>query len=231
MSEESLTGIKSWAEADRPREKLLEKGRHTLTDSELLAILIRSGSREESAVELSKKILHDVKNDLAELSRMSVSELCKYKVMGEVKALTIVAALELGRRRAQTVVLQKQKIATSKDVFDFFTSDLSDLRHEVFYALLLDRSNQILKPVKISEGGVAGTVVDAKIVFKHALENLASGIILCHNHPSRNPQPSQEDIALTKKLKLAGTSLDIAVLDHVIIAGSTYFSFGDEGLM
>jgi DNA repair protein RadC len=231
MSEENLTGIKSWAEADRPREKLLEKGRHTLTDSELLAILIRSGSREESAVELSKKILHDVKNDLAELSRMSVADLSKYKGMGQVKAITIVAALELGRRRAQSVVLQKQKISTSKDVYDYFTSDLSDLRHEVFYVLLLDRANQIMKHIKISEGGVAGTAVDSKIIFKHALENLASGLILCHNHPSRNPQPSQQDIDLTKKLTQAGKVLDVDVLDHIIIAGNNYFSFGDEGLM
>ena len=231
MSEENLTSIKSWAEADRPREKLLEKGRHTLTDSELLAILIRSGSRDESAVELSKRILHEVKNDLAELSRMGVSELSKFKGMGQVKAITIVAALELGSRRAQTVVLKKQKIETSQDVFNYFAADLADLKHEVFYVLLLDRNNQIIKAKKVSEGGVSGTVVDNKILFKHALDNLASGIVLCHNHPSRNPQPSQQDIDLTKKAKQAGTALDVTVLDHVIIAGNDYFSFGDQGLM
>ncbi len=231
MSDESVTGIKSWAEADRPREKLLEKGRHTLTDSELLAILIRSGSRDESAVELSKRILKEVKNNLAELSRMSVSELSKFKGMGEVKAITIVAALELGRRRSQSDVVKQQKIVTSKDVYDFFSADLSDLRHEVFYVLLLNRSNQIIKPVKISEGGVAGTVVDNKMIFKEAIDNLASSIVLCHNHPSRNPQPSEQDLALTKKAIEAGKTLDVSVLDHVIIAGNTYFSFGDEGLM
>jgi DNA repair protein RadC len=228
-NEQQPIGIKSWSESDRPREKLLEKGRSVLTDSELIAILIRSGSREESAVDLAKKILHSVNYDLTALSRLSVKEMAKFKGMGEVKAITIVAALELGRRRAEAQVIEKKKITGSKDVVTFFEARLSDLPHEEFWILILNRANQIIKVENISKGGISGTVVDSRLIFKSAIENLASGIILCHNHPSGNNKPSQADIDLTKKLAQAGSLLDVKVLDHIIIAGSAYYSFADEG--
>jgi len=225
------SGIKSWSESDRPREKLLEKGRAVLTDSELLAILIRSGSREETAVELSKRILKSVDNDLAALSKLSVKDLAKFKGMGEVKAITIVAALEIGRRRAEAQIVEKSKITSSKDVADYFEGRLVDLHHEEFWILILDRANQIIKSENISKGGITGTVVDSRLIFKSAIENLASGIILCHNHPSGNNQPSQADIDLTQKVKQAGKMFDIQVLDHIIIAGGKFYSFADEGLI
>jgi DNA repair protein RadC len=225
------SGIKSWSESDRPREKLLEKGRAVLTDSELLAILIRSGSREETAVELSKRILKSVNNDLSALSKLSVKDLAKFKGMGEVKAITIVAALEIGRRRAEAQIIEKSKITSSKDVVDYFEGRLVDLHHEEFWILILDRANQIIKSENISKGGITGTVVDSRLIFKSAIENLASGIILCHNHPSGNNQPSQADIDLTQKVKQAGKMFDIQVLDHIIIAGGKFYSFADEGMI
>ena len=221
--------IKAWAEADRPREKLLNLGKNALTDSELLAILIRSGSRNETAVELGKRILQQVGNDLTELSRLSVKDLSKYKGMGEVKAITIVAALELGRRRRESEALRKQKISSSADVAAIFQPSLSDLLVEEFWVLLLDRANQIITRFNMSRGGTSGTVVDPKVIFKTALEHHASGIILCHNHPSRNNKPSDADLKLTRNLKQSGELLEIKVLDHVIIAGSAYYSFADEG--
>ncbi len=221
--------IKAWAEADRPREKLLNLGKNALTDSELLAILIRSGSRNETAVELGKRILQQVGNDLSELSRLSVRDLGKYKGMGEVKAITIVAALELGRRRRESEALKKQKISSSADVAAIFQPSLADLLVEEFWVLLLDRANQIITRFNMSRGGTSGTVVDPKIIFKAALEHRASGIILCHNHPSRNNKPSDADLKLTRNLKQSGELLEIKVLDHIIIAGSAYYSFADEG--
>jgi len=226
---EEPKNIKSWSESDRPREKLLEKGKEALTDSELIAILIRSGSRQESAVDLAKRILKNAHNELSELSKQSVKDMMRYKGMGKVKAITIVAALELGRRRAQAQALERQKITSSKDAVAFFKALLADLPHEEFRILLLDRANQIIKSENISKGGVSGTVVDARIIFKSAIENLASGIILCHNHPSGNPKPSQADVNLTSKLSQAGKLLEINILDHVIIAGDDYYSFADEG--
>lgn len=223
--------IKSWSESDRPREKLEEKGQRALTESELLAILLRSGSREESAVDLAKRLLKNVNNDLTTLSRLSVKDLSKYKGIGKVKAITIVAALELGRRRAEAQVIQKQKITSSKDVVDLFAAQLADLTHEEFWILMLDRSNKIIHRQNISKGGVSGTVVDARLIFKSAIENLASGIILCHNHPSGNNKPSQNDIDLTRKLHDAGKLVDVKVIDHIIISGSTCFSFADEGML
>jgi DNA repair protein RadC len=224
-------GIKAWAEADRPREKLTQKGKHTLTDSELLAILIRSGTREESALELSKKILHSVSNDLTELSKMSVAELSRHKGMGVVKAITVVAALELGRRKREAEASRKINITSSKDVASLFEPLLADLPHEEFWLLMVNRANQIISRQNLSKGGVTGTVVDPKLIFKLAVDCLASGIVLIHNHPSGNNKPSDADIRLTKKIKDAGLLLDISVLDHIIIAGTSYYSFADSGMM
>ncbi|MFI5164310.1 MAG: DNA repair protein RadC [Bacteroidia bacterium] len=229
-AEQSLT-IKSWAEEDRPREKLLGKGRHVLTDAELIAILIGSGSKKETAVELSKRILSQFENNLNAIAKLSVQDLMKFKGIGEAKAISIVAALELGRRRKETETLKREKITSSKDIFENFQSQFMDLPHEEFHVLLLNRSNTIIRKEFVSRGGVSGTVVDPKIIFKIALEHLASSIILCHNHPSGNLSPSAEDIHLTKKIKEAGTLLEIPVLDHVIFSDTCYFSFADEGMM
>jgi len=223
------SSIKAWAEADRPREKLMRLGRHTLTDSELLAILIRSGNREESAVELSRRILSEADNDLTKLSRMSITDLSLFKGMGDVKALTIVAALELGRRRRMAEASKNIKVSSSKEVADFFSPLLSDLLYEEFWILLLNRANSVISKFQVSKGGVTGTIVDPKLIFKKAVESTASGIILCHNHPSGNKQPSDADMSLTKKIKEAGKLLDIHILDHIIIAGENYYSFADEG--
>jgi len=223
--------IPSWAEDDRPREKLLAKGRAALTNSELIAILIGSGNQEESAVELSKRILDSVDQKLKELGRCSVMDLTKFKGIGEAKAISIVAALELGRRRRDEEGVEKEKIGSSRDVYVHFQGTLGDLEHEEFWILLLDRANRVICKAKISQGGVHGTVADAKIIFRKAIEHLAAGIILCHNHPSGNLKPSEADIKLTKKLKSAGNDLDIPVLDHIIVAEEGYFSFADENLL
>ncbi|HZI23673.1 MAG TPA: DNA repair protein RadC [Chryseolinea sp.] len=229
-AEKSLT-IKSWSPEDRPREKLILKGKSALTDAELIAILLGSGTITMTAVELAKKVLQPANNNLHELARLTVKDLVKIKGIGEVKALTIVAALELGRRRKELEWNEKAKICGSKDVYDFIKADLLDIGHEEFWILLLNRANRVIKKSQISQGGVAGTVADPKIIFKLALEELASGIVLAHNHPSGNLTASQADLDLTKKLKEAGKLLDIQVLDHIIVAGQKYFSFADEGLM
>lgn len=223
--------ITEWAESDRPREKLLEKGRGVLSDAELIGILIGSGSKNETAVELARRILSSVGNDLNALGKLNVAELCKFNGIGEAKAISIIAALELGRRRKIVEAPQRIKISNSKSVFDAVGPQISDLLHEEFWVLYLDRSNHIIRKSNISKGGVSGTVVDARIIFKQAIENLASAIVLCHNHPSGNLKPSEEDIRITKKLKEAGKLVDIAILDHIIIAGNNFFSFADEGLL
>jgi DNA repair protein RadC len=223
--------ITSWAEADKPREKLMLKGRTALSDAELIAILIGSGTREISAVDLAKIILSKTQNNLNELGKISIADLMKIKGIGEAKAISIVAALELGRRRKEEEVIKKTKITSSRDVYDYFKPMLSDLMHEEFWVLLLNRSNIIMKAERVSHGGVSGTVADAKIIFNKALEKLASSVILCHNHPSGNLNPSEADIQLTKKLKEAGKFLETPVLDHIIFTDNGYFSFADEGLM
>jgi DNA repair protein RadC len=225
------SNLKAWAEADRPREKLMNQGRNALSDSELLAILIRSGTKRETAVELSRRILNSVSNDLMQLSRLSIGDLMKFKGMGEVKALTVMAALELGRRRRSAEAVQLVKITSSKTVAEVFTPLLSDLNHEEFWVLLLNRANNIIGKHQISKGGLAGTVVDSKVIFKLALDASASSIIMCHNHPSGNHKPSDADLSLTKRIVEAGKVLDISVLDHLIIAGELYYSFADEGKM
>ena len=226
---QSSSNIKLWKESDRPREKLMEHGSMHLTDSELLAILIGHGNREENAVELCQRIMSSVNHDLVRLSRMTVNDLMKFKGIGEAKAVSITAALELGRRRQKSDLGDHFRITASSDVYRFLKSQMEDLNHEEFWILLLDRSNKVIGQKMISKGGVAGTVVDAKLIFKPAIERFASHIILSHNHPSGNLNPSEQDINLTKKLKQAGQHLDITVLDHVIITAHGYYSFSDEG--
>lgn len=221
--------IKNWAEDDRPREKLLLKGRSALSDAELIAILIATGNREESAVDVAKKILFSVGNNLNDLGKLSVNDLKKTKGIGEAKAITIIASLELGRRRKSEEAQEKKQIITSKDAYHFFEPLISDNRHEEFWVVMLNRANKILAHKKISEGGINGTVADPRIIFKHAIENFATSIMLCHNHPSGNITPSNEDIKLTQKIKEAGKLLDILVLDHIIIGDKNYYSFSDEG--
>jgi DNA repair protein RadC len=221
--------IKQWAEDDRPREKLLSKGRHVLSDAELIAILIGSGTKEASAVQLAQEILRSVSFDLNALGRLNVNRLTRFKGIGQARAITIMAALELGRRRKDSERNGPAKITCSKDAFEQLYPHLADLQHEEFFLLLLNRSNTVVQTVKVSQGGVSGTVADAKIIFNAALEQLASGIILAHNHPSGNLQPSQADLSLTRRLVEAGKLLDIAILDHIIIAGKAYYSFADEG--
>ncbi|WP_425392838.1 RadC family protein [Ekhidna sp.] len=230
MEDNRLT-IKRWAEEDRPREKLLLKGKASLSEAELIAILIGSGNTEQTAVELSQHILSQCEYNLANLARLSVKDLQKFKGIGEAKAISIVAALELGRRRKESEPSKKIKITSSHDAFQVLQGDMMDLNHEEFWLLLLKRNNEVIKKEMLSRGGVSGTVVDAKIIFKRALEETASGLILAHNHPSGNLKPSQEDINLTKRLKEAGRSLDISILDHLIITDHSFFSFADEGLL
>lgn len=229
--EENRLGIKFWAEEDRPREKLMEKGRHVLTEAELIAILIGSGNRDETAVELSRRILASVENNLNDLGKLNVNELIKFKGIGEAKAISIMAAMELGRRRKDAEVLKRDKITASKDVFDIMKPLMIDLPHEEFWLLILNRSNMVIKKEMISRGGVSGTVVDTKIIFKAAVENYACSIIICHNHPSGNLKPSEADVRITKNIKDAGKLMEIPLLDHLIITDNGYFSFGDEGMM
>lgn len=224
-------GIKSWAAEDRPREKLLLKGKSALSDAELIALLIGSGTGALSAVEVSKLVLQSVGNNLHDLAKLTVKDLMKSKGIGEAKAIAIVAAMELGRRRKETETEKKPKVSGSKEAFDLVKGDLMDLQHEEFWVLLFNRANRLIKKGRISEGGVSGTVADPKIIYKLALEELASGIIVVHNHPSGNLTASQNDINLTRKLKEAGQVLEIQLLDHLIVAGQKYFSFADEGIL
>lgn len=223
--------IKNWAEEDRPREKLLLKGKNSLSDAELIAILIGSGNKTETAVELSKKILSFVNNDLNKLSKLTVNDLIKFNGIGEAKAISIVAALELGRRKKNTEKTKTTSITSSKIAFEEVYDILSDLPHEEFWVIYLNRKNEVLKKVNISKGGVSGTIADTKIIFKNAIENLASSIILCHNHPSGNLAPSEADKKLTKKLFEVGNMMETPVIDHLIIGENNYFSFADEGLL
>jgi len=225
-----INGIRSWAEDDRPREKLLLKGKAALSDAELIAILIGSGSTSETAVDLSKRILQSLNNQLSELGRLSVKDLTKFKGIGEAKAISIIAAMELGRRRKESEPEKRQKITSSRSAFDIFYPHLCDLNHEEFWVLYLNRANEVIGKENVSKGGISGTIVDPKVVFKAAVQFLASAIVLAHNHPSGQLKPSQADHQLTKKLKDAGIALDIPVLDHLIIGDGNYYSFADEGV-
>jgi DNA repair protein RadC len=223
------SSIKSWAIDDRPREKLLSKGIDSLSDAELIAILISSGNKNMSAVDLAKIILASVNNNLNELGRFNVPDLKRFKGIGEAKAISIIAALEIGKRRKISEVIKRDQIKSSKDVFDIFGQKLGDLPHEEFWLLMLNRANKIIDKKRISAGGVSGTVTDIKLILKEAIVKTASGIIVCHNHPSGNIKPSNSDIQLTKKLLNACKFIDIPLLDHVIVSFSDYYSFADEG--
>lgn len=230
MQEKKLN-IKAWAKEDRPREKLLLKGKNALSDAELIAILIGSGNKTDSAVQLSKKILASIGNDLNKLGRMTITDLKKFKGIGEAKALSIAAALEIGRRRKIDSKQQKRFILSSKSAFNEIQNVLSDLSHEEFWVIYLNKSNEIIKKENISKGGISETIADIKIIFKNSIDLLASAIVLCHNHPSGNPTPSKADLELTKKVKKIGLLMDTPVLDHLIIGDNNYFSFADEGLL
>ena len=230
MNYENRLSIKSWAEEDRPREKFAQKGRSSLSDAELVAILIGSGNTKETAVELAKRILNSIDNKLEFLGRMDLQQLQKFKGIGEAKAITISAALELGRRM-KSEPNKGEKITSSKIAYQLLADVLSDLPHEEFWILLLNKANLVINRINISKGGVSGTVADVKLIFKPAIEQLASAMILAHNHPSGNMKASAADLALTKKLKKAGELLDIDVLDHLIVGYGEYLSLNDEGLM
>ena len=225
------TPINQWAEDDRPREKFLLKGKSTLSDSELLAILIGSGSRNESAVQLCQRILASANNNLNLLGKLSIQQLVQFKGIGEAKAISIAAALELGRRRREEETVELLKITSSKAVFQLMQPIIGELPHEEFWVLYLNNANKIIYKSQISKGGLTGTVVDSRVVFKLALEHNATAVILSHNHPSGKLQASQSDIHLTKALQQAGKSLEIQVLDHIIVTEKDYFSFADEGML
>lgn len=230
--EKGFLSIKSWAEEDRPREKLLLKGKGALSDAELIAILLRTGVVGSSALDIARKILNKVGGNLDDLGKLTVNDIKKLeKGLGETKSITLVAALELGRRRQATEVREKPTIRTSRDLFDYIYPEVADLPHEEFYVLYLNRANKVLTHKHISTGGVTGTVADIKIMLKHGIELLASGIVAVHNHPSGNLKPSQADITLTKKLKEACNLLEITLLDHLIIGEKQYYSFSDEGML
>lgn len=223
--------IREWAQDDRPREKLLLKGAAALSNAELIAVLIRSGSSRENAVDLAKRILADAGDDLATLARLGVADLEKFKGMGAAKAITILAALELGRRRRDAVTPSRPLIATSAHAYDVLRPTMADLPHEEFWLLLLDRGNRLLNQCRVSMGGLHGTVADPKVIFKRALDDRASSVVLCHNHPSGQLRPSEEDIRLTRKLTEGGRLLDIAVQDHLIVTATGYYSFADNGML
>ena len=223
--------ITEWAVEDRPREKLITKGTSSLSDAELLGILISSGTRDKSAVDLGRELLGLADNNLNSLGKLSISDLKKLHGIGTARAVTIAAALELGRRRKLAEVPDSLQIKSSRDVADIFQPLLSDLPHEEFWILFLNRSNRVIDRMKISQGGISGTVTDVRIIMKKAVEYLSSGIIVCHNHPSGNLNPSDSDSKITGKIKEAGQIMEIQLLDHIIISGKDYYSFADNGLI
>ncbi|MEJ7646282.1 MAG: DNA repair protein RadC [Chryseolinea sp.] len=227
----TVTHIRDWSPEDKPREKLKLKGKSALSDAELISLLLGTGTKSASTIELGKRVLHHANNSLHQLGRMTLNDFLKVNGIGEAKAMTIVAALELGRRRKEYDPEEKPRINKSVDAYEILKSNLLDIPHEEFWIILLNRANRVIKKYQISQGGVAGTVADPKIIFKTALEELASGIILGHNHPSGNLNASQADIDLTKKLVAGAKLLEMQVLDHIILAGQKYFSFADEGLI
>lgn len=223
--------IKNWSDDDKPRKKLVQKGTSILSDAELLAILIRIGSKNESAVELSKRILSSTNNNLNELGKLSITQLMQFKGIGEAKAVSIAAALEIGRRRRGEAAQKITKISSSKNVFELLQPKMGELPHEEFWIVFLNNSNTVLHAGQISKGGITGTLVDVRLVLKQSLELGAVGLILAHNHPSGTLRPSEADKQITRKLKVAAEALDIKVLDHIIITQKEYFSFADKGLL
>lgn len=232
MQEQAASfSIKNWSDDDKPREKLAQRGRSALSNAELIAILIGSGSREESAVQLSKRILASVENNLNDLGKLSIKQLMKFKGIGEAKAIAIAAALEVGRRRRGETFIKVNKITSSASAFELLQPILGELQHEEFWILYLNNANTVLHKEQLSKGGITGTVVDIRLVLRLALEHGAVGLILAHNHPSGTLKPSSADKQLTQKLKLAAQTLDIKVLDHLIVTQKTYFSFADEQIL
>jgi DNA repair protein RadC len=223
--------ITDWALEDRPREKLMDKGTASLSDAELLAILINSGTKDKSAVDLGRELLGKVNNNLNSLGKLTISEIRSLHGIGTARAVTIAAALELGRRRKLSEVPEVVQIKCSKDVADIFQPILADLPYEEFWVLFLNRSNKVINRMKLSQGGISGTVTDVRIIMKSAIEFLASGIIVCHNHPSGNLHPSESDTKITQKIKDAGNLMDIQLLDHLIITDKDYYSFADNGIL
>ena len=221
--------IKSWALDDRPREKLIAKGKTVLSSAELIAILIGSGNKQESAVDLSKRILDSVDHNINELAKLSLQKLTEFKGIGPAKAITIITALELGKRRQFESSFDTLKIESSKEAFNIMQSVIGDLPHEEFWALYLNNSNKILSKDQISKGGITGALVDVRLLYKRAIELSAVAVVICHNHPSGKSSPSLSDKQLTQKIKIAGESLDIKLLDHLIITEKSYFSFADNG--
>jgi DNA repair protein RadC len=223
--------LKEWARDDQPREKMLARGAKALSDAELLAILLRTGTGDATAVDVAKAVLHHHGNDLDRMGRATVAELRRIKGVGPVKALTIAAALELGMRRREAQGRERARIATSADAFEVVRPRIADLAVEEFWMLVLDRGLRLLDLCRISAGGMHGTVADPKVIFKEAIDRRASAIILCHNHPSGQLRPSEEDIRLTRKLVEGGRLIEIAVQDHLIVTSGGYYSFADNGMM
>jgi DNA repair protein RadC len=223
--------IRDLADDEKPREKLTSKGRSSLSNVELLAILLATGTKKKSAIDLAREILQKANNDLDDLAKLSVKDFCKIEGIGPAKAVTIIAAIELAGRRQQFAARERARIKCSNDAYSYLKHQLRDLNHEEFWLVSLSRSGSVISETRISEGGVAGTIADPKKIFKYALDDLASGIVVFHNHPSGNLKPSEQDIALTKKIKEAGRLLDINLMDHIIITQKSYFSFADEGLL
>jgi DNA repair protein RadC len=232
MYEEKLhRPIHTWNEDDRPREKLQLKGKRSLSDAELIAILLGSGTRKESAVDLARRILDLADNNLVELGKLSLSQLQRISGVGPVKAITLTAALELGSRRQVSSSKTKKKVSTSQDIYEIFGPRIGDLNHEEFWLMCLNRNNAIIGTTRIGSGGISATVADIRIMLKYAIDNYASSMILCHNHPSGNLKPSNADIKLTSAVKEAASFMDIALLDHIIVTDSSYYSFADEKMI
>lgn len=229
MEPEKRLTIRDWAEDDRPREKLLNKGAAALSDAELFAILIGSGNKNESAVELCKRILGDNHNNLNELARLSIVDLAKYKGIGEAKAISIVAALEIGKRRKTNEVLERTKITQSSDLFELFEPALLDLNHEEFWVAFMNGANKVLDTKRLTQGGMRQTVVDVPMLLRMGLERSAHAVAVAHNHPSGENYPSREDLQITQKIKTGCDAIGVRLLDHIIIAGGRYYSFADEG--
>ena len=231
MSTPSIESIKSWAEEDRPREKMLLKGRASLSDAELIAIILGSGSRDESAVALARRVLFSVEHNLHELGKLTIADLMKFKGIGEAKAISIAAALEIGRRRSITAPQTKPIITSSKDAYDLMRSTIDDMAHEEMWVILLNKGNKLIRRQKMSSGGTTATIADVKMILKAVVETHAQSIILVHNHPSGSLSPSRADIEITNKIKEAVKYFDITLMDHIIVADIGYYSFIDQGML
>ena len=232
LTDDKRLTIRDWAEDDRPREKMMRKGSQSLSDAELLAILIAIGNKNETAVELARRILNDCQENLNELAQLSIAELCKrFKGIGEAKAITITAALELGKRRKTNEILERKKVTSSKDLFDLFETQLVDLPHEEFWVGLLNGANKVIEIKRLTQGGSRQTVVDIPMLLKMALDKSAQAVVVAHNHPSGQNRPSHEDEVITRRIKTGCEAIGINLLDHIIIARGDYYSFNDEGKM